>query len=174
MWFDNTFGDFDKQNNILYYEIPDELICNKKSVSEKLIHESQKIISEHQANAKHDQIEDIKADQALRTKGIGEFGDVHNVHPVVATNEQGEEIRIMNNETEVPDDDAHKQRFLKDNPGWKHKEDPLTDEQKKMLEEMEKGGKGKFEIKSSGGVETIKDGKPTGNKLPKKKKEKKE
>ena len=119
------------------------------------------------------QIEDIKADQALRTKGIGEFGDVHNVHPVVATNEQGEEIRIMNNETEVPDDDAHKQRFLKDNPGWKHKEDPLTDEQKKMLEEMEKGGKGKFEIKSSGGVETIKDGKPTGNKLPKKKKEKK-
>ena len=59
MWFDNNLENFDKQNNILYYDIPDELICNKNSISEKLIHDSQKIISEHQANSKHDQIEDI-------------------------------------------------------------------------------------------------------------------
>lgn len=126
------------------------------------------------------QIEDIKADQALRSEGKGEFGNLYEsgvkdgsdqgVHPVVATNEQGEEIRVMNNETEVPDDDPHKQKFLKDNPQWKTNESPLTDEQKKMLKEMEKGGgKGKLEMKSSGGVQTIKDGKPTGNKIPKKK-----
>ena len=103
------------------------------------------------------QMEDIKADQAQR-------GDSHKVVGQI----NGEEIRMMDNETEVSDDDPHKKKFLKDNPEWKTHESPLTEEQKKILNE----GGGVGATSSDNMVQTIKDGKATGNKAPKKKKKK--
>jgi hypothetical protein len=106
------------------------------------------------------QAKDIAEDQADR-------GDKHTVIGQAG----GEEVRMMDNETEVSEDDPHVTKFLKDNPQWKTHESPLTEEQKKMADEMPSndglvGGKGM--------TQTIKDGKPTGNELPKKKKEKKD
>ena len=114
------------------------------------------------------QAKDIAEDQADR-------GDKHTVIGQAG----GAEVRIMDNETEVPDDDEHKIKFLKDNPLWKTHESPLTEEQKKAYEEMRKTGEIQ-EVPSDGLVggegmtQTIKDGKPTGNKVPKKKKKKEE
>lgn len=104
------------------------------------------------------QMEDIKKDQAQRKD-------------IVVGKINGEEVRMMDNETEVSDDDPHKKKFLKDNPQWKTHETPLTEEQKKMLNE---GGGRAESSASSGMVQTIKDGKATGNKVKKKKTNKKE
>jgi len=110
------------------------------------------------------QAKDIAEDQAQRKDTV--VGQIN-----------GEEVRMMDNETEVPDDDEHKIRFLKDNPQWKTHESPLTEEQKKAYDEMSKTGEIQ-EVSSDGLVggkgmtQTIKDGKPTGNELPKKKKKK--
>jgi len=116
------------------------------------------------------QMEGIKADQAQR-------GDKHTVVGQI----NGEQVRMMDNETKVSDDDPHVAKFLKDNPLWKTHESELTEEQKKAYEEMRKTGEIQ-EVPSDGLVggegmtQTIKDGEPTGNKLPakKKKKEKKD
>ena len=97
------------------------------------------------------QMEDIKKDQAQRKDTV--VGKIN-----------GEQVRMMDNETEVSDDDPHKKKFLKDNPQWKTHETPLTEDQKKMLNE---GGGGVESSASSGMVQTIKDGKATGNKTKK-------
>jgi hypothetical protein len=101
------------------------------------------------------QVEDIKEDQKTR---IG-----HKTVGIV----DGEEVHMMENEEEIPDDDPHKIRFLKDNPQWKTQETPLTEEQKKMLKGLDKKGGDMKVVGLPNAVETIKDGKPTGNK-PKK------
>jgi hypothetical protein len=60
MWFDNNYTGYSKQHNIISYDLPSELICDQKSESSKLIHNSQKIIAEHQSNSAYDKIEDIE------------------------------------------------------------------------------------------------------------------
>jgi hypothetical protein len=103
------------------------------------------------------QMRDIKIDQAQRTDTV--VGQIN-----------GEEVRMMDNETEIADDDPHKIKFLKDNPAWKTYESPLTEEQKKMADEMPSDD-GLVGVNMT---QSIKDGKATGNKPPPKKKKKKE
>ena len=98
------------------------------------------------------QMEDIKKDQAQRSHT--------NVGRV-----DGKEVHMMDNETEVPKDDPHVTKFLKDNPTWKTSEKPLTEEQKKLLKKME--GVDMKVVGIEGAVETIKDGKPTKKKTNK-------
>ena len=75
------------------------------------------------------QAEDIKKDQEQRIghKNVGQI--------------KGEQVHMMDNETEVSDDDPHKIKFLKDNPQWKTNETPITEEGKEMLKNMEKSVK---------------------------------
>ena len=93
------------------------------------------------------QNEDIKIDQAQR-KGHTNVGRADGV-----------EVHMMDNETEVADDDPHKIKFLKDNPDWKTNETPITEEGKEMLKNMEKGDMKVVGMPNA--VQTIKDGKPT-------------
>jgi hypothetical protein len=98
------------------------------------------------------QMEDIKKDQKQRS------------HTAVGKSD-GVEVHMMDNETEVKADDPHVTRFLKDNPQWKTNETPITEEGKDMLKNMEGDMK---VVGMPDAVQTIKDGKKTGNK-PKKK-----
>jgi len=101
------------------------------------------------------QMEDVKKDQAQRShKSVGQI--------------KGEQVHMMDNETEIADEDPHKIKFLKDNPQWKTNETPITEEGKEMLKNMEKGG-GMKVVGLPNAVETIKDGKSTGKKVKTKK-----
>jgi hypothetical protein len=97
------------------------------------------------------QNEEIKIDQAQRP------------HTTVGKAD-GVEVHMMDNEIEVADNDPHKIKFLKDNPQWETNETPITEEGKEVLKNMEGDMK---VVGMPNAVETIKDGKATGNKVKK-------